>query len=65
MVAGPVRQVKQAEGNIWLVGCRFRAPGGIEAIGWAKSEVEQNEEALRTMEALGQNMAWLLKKIHA
>jgi multimeric flavodoxin WrbA len=33
-------------------------------IGRAKGEVEQDEEALRTMEALGQNMAWLLKKIH-
>ena len=32
-------------------------------IGRAKGEVEQDEEALRTMEALGQNMAWLLKKI--
>jgi multimeric flavodoxin WrbA len=34
-------------------------------IGRAKGEVEQDEEALRTMEALGQNMAWLLKKINA
>jgi len=33
-------------------------------IGRAKGEVEQDEEALRTMEALGQNMAWLLKKIN-
>jgi multimeric flavodoxin WrbA len=34
-------------------------------IGRAKGEVEHDEEALRTMEALGQNLAWLLKKIHA
>ena len=34
-------------------------------IGRAKGEVEQDEEALRTMEALGQNMAWLLKRINA
>jgi multimeric flavodoxin WrbA len=34
-------------------------------VGRAKDEVEQDEEALRTMEALGQNIAWLLKKIHA
>ncbi len=34
-------------------------------IGRAKGEVEQDEEGLRTMEALGQNMAWLLKKINA
>jgi len=33
-------------------------------IGRAKGEVEQDEEALRTMEALGPNMAWLLKKIN-
>jgi len=34
-------------------------------IGRAKGEVEQDEEGLRTMEALGQNMAWLLKKINS
>ena len=34
-------------------------------IGRAKGEVEQDEEALRTMQTLGQNMAWLLKKINA
>ena len=34
-------------------------------IGRAKGEVEQDEEALRTMETLGQNMAWLLRKINA
>jgi multimeric flavodoxin WrbA len=32
-------------------------------IGRNKGEVEHDEEALRTMEALGQNMAWLLRKI--
>jgi multimeric flavodoxin WrbA len=34
-------------------------------IGRNKGEVEQDEEALRTMETLGQNMAWLLKKLNA
>ena len=34
-------------------------------IGRAKGEVEKDEEGLRTMQTLGQNMAWLLKKIHA
>jgi multimeric flavodoxin WrbA len=34
-------------------------------IGRAKGEVERDEKALRTMEALGQNMAWLLKKINS
>lgn len=43
-------------------------PGSIYwnmAIGRAKGEVEQDEEGLQIMDALGQNMAWLLKKIHA
>ena len=34
-------------------------------VGRAKGEVEQDEEGLRTMAALGQNIAWLLKKINA
>ena len=34
-------------------------------LGLAKGEVEQDEEGLRTMQILGQNMAWLLKKINA
>ncbi|HNS22756.1 MAG TPA: flavodoxin family protein [Sedimentisphaerales bacterium] len=33
--------------------------------GLNKGEVEQDEEGLRTMRILGQNMAWLLKKINA
>ena len=33
--------------------------------GLNKGEVEQDEEGLRTMQILGQNMAWLLKKINA
>jgi multimeric flavodoxin WrbA len=34
-------------------------------LGRAKGEVEHDEEALRTMQILGQNMAWLLQKINA
>lgn len=34
-------------------------------IGREVGEVEKDEEGIRTMEILGQNMAWLLKKIHA
>ena len=34
-------------------------------VGRAKGEVERDEEGLRTMQTLGQNMAWLLKKINA
>ncbi len=33
-------------------------------IGRNKGEVEKDEEGLNTMKVLGQNMAWLLKKIH-
>ena len=33
-------------------------------IGRNKGEVEDDEEGLNTMKVLGQNMAWLLKKIH-
>ncbi len=32
--------------------------------GLNKGEVEQDEEGLKTMQTLGQNMAWLLKKIN-
>ena len=33
-------------------------------IGREKGEVEEDEEGVRTMENLGRNMAWLLKKLH-
>ncbi len=33
--------------------------------GREKGEVEKDEEGVRTMQVLGQNMAWLLKKIHS
>ena len=33
-------------------------------IGRAKGDVEQDEEGLETMQTLGQNMAWLLKRIN-
>lgn len=34
-------------------------------IGLAEGDVEKDEEGIRTMETLGQNMAWLLKKLHS
>jgi multimeric flavodoxin WrbA len=34
-------------------------------IGNKKGEVEQDKEGIETMETLGKNMAWLLKKINA
>jgi multimeric flavodoxin WrbA len=43
-------------------------PGSIYwnmAIGREIGEVESDEEGMRTMDVLGENMAWLLKKIHA
>jgi multimeric flavodoxin WrbA len=42
-------------------------PGSIYwnmGIGREKGDVEQDEEGIRTMVALGENMAWLLKKLH-
>jgi multimeric flavodoxin WrbA len=40
--------------NYWNVG-----------IGLAEGDVEKDEEGIRTMQTLGQNMAWLLKKLNA
>ncbi|MDQ1251040.1 MAG: hypothetical protein QG646_109 [Euryarchaeota archaeon] len=40
--------------NYWNVG-----------IGLAEQDVEKDEEGIKTMETLGQNMAWLLKKLNA
>jgi len=34
-------------------------------IGNKKGEVEKDEEGMQTMEDLGRNMAWLLKKLKA
>lgn len=34
-------------------------------IGLAEGDVEKDEEGIQTMQILGQNMAWLLKKINA
>jgi hypothetical protein len=33
-------------------------------VGREKGQVEGDDEGMRTMKALGQNMAWLLKLIH-
>ena len=34
-------------------------------IGREKGEVEKDEEGINTMKVLGENMAWLLKRIHS
>jgi len=42
-------------------------PGSIYwniAYGLAEGDVEKDEEGIRTMKTLGENMAWLLKKLH-
>ena len=43
-------------------------PGSIGwnvGMGLVEGDVEKDEEGIRTMQTLGQNMAWLLKKIKA
>jgi len=53
--------------HFFLIG-QMIVPGSIYwnmGIGRAKGEVEQDEEGLQTMKTLGQNTAWLLKKINA
>ena len=52
--------------HFFLIG-QMIVPGSIYwnlGIGRAKGEVEQDEEGLKTMQTLGRNMAWLLKKIY-
>ena len=51
--------------HFFLIG-QMIVPGSIYwniGFGREKGEVEKDEEGLRTMQALGENMAWLLKKI--
>ncbi len=53
--------------NTFLLANQMVIPGSSYmnmAIGWDKGEVEKDEEGIRTMEVLGQNMAMVLKKIH-
>jgi multimeric flavodoxin WrbA len=53
--------------HFFLIG-QMIIPGSIYwnvGLGLAKGDVEQDEEGLKTMQTLGQNIAWLIKKIHA
>ena len=53
--------------HFFLIG-EMIVPGSsywIIGIGREKGEVEQDAEGIQTMKVLGQNMAWLLKKIGA
>ena len=47
-------------GQMIVVGSSYWNVG----IGLSKGDVEQDEEGMDTMQTLGLNMAWLLKKIH-
>ncbi|MFZ4395159.1 MAG: flavodoxin family protein [Kiritimatiellia bacterium] len=51
--------------HLFLI-CEMIVPGSCYwnmGIGREKGEVENDEEGVRTMTALGENMAWLLKKL--
>ena len=53
--------------HFFLIG-QMVIPGSIYwnmGFGLAKGDVKQDEEGLKTMQVLGQNMAWLLKKTSA
>ena len=47
--------------NMYTVGSSYWNIG----MGLQPGEVEQDEEGIATMENLGRNMAWILKKIHS
>jgi multimeric flavodoxin WrbA len=52
--------------HLFLIG-QMIVPGSIYwniGMGREKGEVEKDEEGIQTMKILGQNMAWLLKKLH-
>ena len=52
--------------HFFLIG-QMIVPGSVYwnmGIGRAAGDVNQDEEGLQTMQALGQNMAWLLKKLN-
>jgi len=52
--------------HFFLIG-QMIVPGSIYwnmGIGLDKGDVEKDQEGLDTMKVLGENMAWLLKKIH-
>jgi multimeric flavodoxin WrbA len=52
--------------HFFLIG-QMIVPGSIYwniGVGREKGEVESDEEGIKTMQILGQNMAWLIKKMH-
>jgi multimeric flavodoxin WrbA len=54
--------------NLFLLNSQMIIPGSSYwniGIGRDPGEVQKDAEGIRTMKTLGQNMAWLLKKLHA
>ena len=54
--------------NLFLLSSQMIIPGSSYwniGIGRDPGEVQKDAEGIRTMKTLGQNMAWLLKKLHA
>lgn len=74
-VGAPVVAARRAGGftvcnmiNIFLLANQMIVPGSSYmnmAIGWDKGEVEKDAEGMRAMQVLGQNMALVIKKLHA
>ena len=53
--------------NHLFLASQMIVPGSIYwniGMGREKGDVEKDEEGIQTMKVLGQNMAWLLKKLH-
>ena len=54
--------------NLFLHYMQMFMPGSSYwniGIGWDPGDVMKDEEGIQTMKTLGQNMAWLLKKLHS
>jgi len=54
--------------NLFLLSSQMIIPGSSYwniGIGRDPGEVQKDAEGIRTMKTLGQNMAWLLKRLHA
>jgi len=48
--------------------CQMIVPGSSYwnlSVAWRQGDFERDDEGIRTMKTLGNNMAWLLKKLHA
>jgi multimeric flavodoxin WrbA len=50
--------------NHFFFGAQMIVPGQSLAVGREKGDVEKDEEGMQAVKALGQRMAWLLKKLY-